>query len=196
MKIKSVIFMTAQETVEALGHDWGSWTVTREAQPGVAGEQQRVCARCGEIETEEIPALPEIVYTVTQGAGGNWTKGSGASFTITVKRSEDDANCFAHYVETLIDGQAVTVSAASGSTVVTIPANTLEGLSAGTHTVTVKFDDGEVSTQLTIKAAEQNNTPTSPLTGDGSHTGLWIGMACAAGIACAAAAVVMKKKRA
>jgi len=82
----------------------------------------------------------------------------------------------------------------------------------------VKFDDGEVSTQVTIKAAEQETTApaeetTAPAaettaaettaadpgrvpTGDSTRPGLWIGLACAAGIACAAAAVVMKKKRA
>ncbi len=142
------------------------------------------------------------VYTVTQGVDGSWTQGSGTDLVITVTSSEDNANCFSHYTETLIDGQRAAVSARSGSTIVTIPADVLERLSVGAHTVTVKFDNGEVSTQLTIKAAETTAAETTAAdpgrvpTGDSSHTGLWIGLACAAGIACAAAAVLMKKKRA
>ena len=207
---------TAQETVDALGHDWGDWTVTKEAQPGAAGERQRTCSRCDMVETEEIPALP--VYTVTQGAGGSWTQGSGTDYVITVTSNEDNANCFSHYTGTLIDGQRAAVSARSGSTIVTIPVDVLERLSVGAHTVTVKFDNGEVSTQLTIKAAEQETTApaeetTAPAaettaaettaadpgrtpTGDSTRPGFWIGLACAAGIACAAAAVAAKKRKA
>ena len=92
-----------------------------------------------------------IGYDVISGADGSWTKGSDKAYTITVKRSEDDACCFAHYVETLIDGKTVVVSAKTGSTVVTISAGTLEKLSAGTHTVTVKFDDVQTTAILTVK---------------------------------------------
>ena len=38
-------------------HTFGDWTVTQEAAPGEAGEQERVCTVCGYAETEEIPAL-------------------------------------------------------------------------------------------------------------------------------------------
>lgn len=38
-------------------HAFGDWTVTQEAAPGEAGEQERVCTVCGYAETEEIPAL-------------------------------------------------------------------------------------------------------------------------------------------
>ncbi|MBQ9814781.1 MAG: hypothetical protein IJM53_03710, partial [Lachnospiraceae bacterium] len=30
---------------DALGHDWGEWTVVKEPQVGVAGEEQRICKR-------------------------------------------------------------------------------------------------------------------------------------------------------
>ena len=52
---------------EALGHDWGEWTVTAEPTCGNAGSKMRTCARCGETETEEIPKTPhawgEPTYT-------------------------------------------------------------------------------------------------------------------------------------
>ena len=50
--------------IPALGHDWGEWETVTEAAPGKAGEKQRKCARCGETESETIPALPQT-FTVT-----------------------------------------------------------------------------------------------------------------------------------
>lgn len=44
------------ETIPALGHDFGSWTVTKEATCTEDGTRERVCSRCGEKETEVIPA--------------------------------------------------------------------------------------------------------------------------------------------
>lgn len=42
-------------TIPALGHKWGEWKVTKEPSCAV-GEKERVCERCGEKETEVIPA--------------------------------------------------------------------------------------------------------------------------------------------
>ena len=195
--------LAAQKTVKALGHDWGEWKVTTEPEIGKEGQRQRACSRCGEAETEPLAAL--IGYTVTEGAGSSWTKGSGTSYKITVKRSEDDANCFSHYSETLIDGRAVSVSAEPGSTVITISADTLEKLSTGTHTVTVKFDDGQVGTQLTVKAAPSpgpgpgpgpgHSHPTSPKTGDDQHILLWITLLIFSVLGLGASAIVILKRR-
>ena len=121
-----------------------------------------------------------ITYTVTGGADSTWTKGSSSTVTITVKRSEDDANCFTTYFDHVveIDGTALAASdyeAKSGSTVITLKAETLQKLSTGNHTVTVKFKDGEASTGLTIKAASgSTDKPTSPKTGDESNLHLWV----------------------
>lgn len=120
-------------------------------------------------------------YNITGGANVSWTKGSSEGFMVTVKRSKDDASCFSHYVETLIDGKKADVSAKSGSTIITISAKTLENLSKGSHTITVKFDDGQAETTFTIadKPAEQkeqsnkNSDSKSPKTGDNNLTGLW-----------------------
>ena len=51
------ISRTAQ-TIAALGHDFGEWTVTTEPSCTEAGQRQRACRRtdCGSTETEEIPA--------------------------------------------------------------------------------------------------------------------------------------------
>ena len=42
---------------EALGHDFGEWTVTAEPSCTEAGEEVRICARCGETETQTLDAL-------------------------------------------------------------------------------------------------------------------------------------------
>ena len=44
---------------EPLGHIWGDWIITKPAEIGVNGEQQRTCSRCNEVETQIIPALPQ-----------------------------------------------------------------------------------------------------------------------------------------
>ena len=38
------------------GHDWGQWTVTKEADCTAAGERSHTCLRCDLTETEAIPA--------------------------------------------------------------------------------------------------------------------------------------------
>ena len=43
--------------IDALGHDWGRWTVVRPATVYTTGLMQRVCERCGEVETRVIPKL-------------------------------------------------------------------------------------------------------------------------------------------
>ena len=119
-----------------------------------------------------------ITYTVTGGANSTWTKGSSATVTITVKRGEADDTCFSHFTGVEIDGVALAVGdyeAVSGSTVVTLKAAALQKLSVGSHTVTVKFDDGQASTGLTVKAGSgSTDKPTSPKTGDDSNLRLWV----------------------
>ncbi|MBQ9815423.1 MAG: hypothetical protein IJM53_06990 [Lachnospiraceae bacterium] len=45
---------------DQLGHDWGEWTVVKEPQVGVAGEEQRICKRDpSHVETREIAPLEE-----------------------------------------------------------------------------------------------------------------------------------------
>ncbi|MGM9671822.1 MAG: S-layer homology domain-containing protein [Oscillospiraceae bacterium] len=51
--------LVAQEEVEALGHDFGEWEVSKKATCTEAGEETRTCTRegCEEIETREVEAL-------------------------------------------------------------------------------------------------------------------------------------------
>ncbi len=45
-----------EREVPALGHQYGAWTVTKAATCTEDGEQSHVCATCGKVETETIPA--------------------------------------------------------------------------------------------------------------------------------------------
>ena len=51
------VILEEQESIPALGHDFGEWATTKEPTHGEEGEQQRECSRCGEKETQAIPAL-------------------------------------------------------------------------------------------------------------------------------------------
>lgn len=46
-------------TIQALGHDYGDWVITKEPAVEIPGEQTKTCNRCGHVITEEIPALPK-----------------------------------------------------------------------------------------------------------------------------------------
>ena len=60
---------TKTETINKIGHNWGEWTVTTPAQPGIKGEETRVCQNnINHKQTREIPALP-YVPTVNEETG-------------------------------------------------------------------------------------------------------------------------------
>lgn len=126
---------------------------------------------------------------VSADADHNWTKGSGVDVTATVKLAAAPDDSFAHYVRTEIDGISVPADAVEGSTVVTIKAATLQTLSKGVHTVTVRFDNGQAEFQMTVKP-----DPRSPGIGDERPTALWAALTvfAAAGLCCA---VLLGKKR-
>ena len=67
--------------VKAHGHDWGEWTVTKEATETAAGEKQRVCRRDpSHIEKQTIPAKGHASGTDPNQEGTDGTKvGPGAS---------------------------------------------------------------------------------------------------------------------
>lgn len=51
------------KTIPALGHDYGEWTVTKEATTTAEGEKQRVCSNNNShIEKQSIPKLPLRYY--------------------------------------------------------------------------------------------------------------------------------------
>ena len=49
------VWLTPQETVPALGHDWGKWLLTRGATETEEGVRERDCKRCGIGQAAHVP---------------------------------------------------------------------------------------------------------------------------------------------
>ena len=144
--------------------------------------------------TVRFKALPPAVYTVTAGGDSVWTQGGGA-LTITVKRSPDDSECFARFAGVMIDArllEAGEYSAVQGSTVVTLKAATLQALSVGRHTVTLRFDDGQVDTSLTVKQAPAT---IAARTGDDDSVTLYVSLLLLSTLGLGYTAVKCRRRR-
>ena len=143
----------------ALGHDWGEWEVVTPATETEDGLEQRICARCGEVETRVIPAAVEYRYVGTDGL--SWTKGGSEALTFTFKRSLADETTFSHFTGIMVDGVALPGSsdsgepnytARSGSVVVDLQPAYLETLGEGHHEMNALFDDGSASATFAVTA--------------------------------------------
>ena len=117
-----------------------------------------------------------MVYKIIEGANGTWTQNSDGTLTIRANGE------FSKFDGVKVDGKIVDTknyTAKSGSTIVTLSKDYLATLSVGNHTLTVLFNDGECSTNFTVKAVGDNNpgtavtpdnTTNNPQTGD--HSGI------------------------
>lgn len=202
-------FSRENKTIKDLGHDFSDWEVTKEATVDEEGEETRTCNRCGEKEIRAIPKLdpkptpdpeptPDIVYSIVEGDGNSWRKGSASTCDFIFERNTSDESTFSHFQGIQIDGKDVDSSnytAESGSVVIRIKPVFLETLTVGEHTLTAIFDDGNrVDAKFTIlKGAVTPSKKSSPPTGDENNIGLWIGILAVAVIA-AIAAVFLKRR--
>lgn len=120
----------------ALGHDWSDWTVTTPATPARKGIRTRVCARCGEKETEEFEFMPderlEIVALDTY-------KG-GRILDVQAK-----------YMPSGSTAGNVTWSSDKTNVIAVSSTGNLIGTGVGTATVTVTDGVETVSKQISIK---------------------------------------------
>ena len=188
---------------DALGHNWGAWVVTKEVTETEDGEETRTCTRCKETETRTIPHLV-VEYRNTRGDGNTWENGSSDALEFVFNRSIEDEKAFSHFTGLQVDGKDLDVAnytAVSGSVIVKLKPEYLETLSAGKHTLTAVFDDGNnPSAEFTINEKKQAAAPTpaktsgtttvtkkssqsaakgsakSPKTGDSSSPLLWISL--------------------
>ena len=100
-----------------------------------------------------------MVYKIIEGANGSWTQNSDG--TLTVRANGE----FSKFTGVKVDGKIVdrnNYTAKSGSTIVTLSKDYLATLSVGNHSLTVVFNDGECSTNFTVKAVGDNNSGTNP----------------------------------
>lgn len=107
-------------------------------------------------DTATVPAETPS-YTNTSGAGSNWTIGSTGTLEFRFSRSVNDADTINHFTGIKVDGTVVDPSNytySAGSVIVNLNPGYLQTLSAGDHTLTAMFDDGDdVTTGFTILAA-------------------------------------------
>lgn len=162
---------TREKAGTALEHQPGGWIIDKEATATTDGEKHKECTVCRKVlETETILATgtPGGRYKILEGADQTW-KGSGS---LTIKANGN----ISKFTGIKVDGVAVDSSnyeAKSGSTVVTLKESYLAGLSAGVHTLTFVYNDGEVSTRFMIADKETSGTPEIPdnSTKDNQNTG-------------------------
>ena len=95
-------------------------------------------------------------YKIIEGANGTWTQNSDG--TLTVRANGE----FSKFTGVKVDGKLIdreNYTAKSGSTIVTLSKDYLATLPVGNHSLTVVFNDGECSTDFTVKAAGDNTNP-------------------------------------
>lgn len=99
---------------------------------------------------------PSPVYTILEGNGSTWTKGSSGDLHF---KSDGP---FAKFTGIRVDGETVNAQnydASSGSTNVELKAAYLEQLTAGSHALTLEYTDGEVTAAFQILDAPAQEAP-------------------------------------
>jgi hypothetical protein len=147
----------------ANGHDWGEWTVIKEATATEDGLERRVCKNNPEhIEERAIPATGEqpveTKYEV-EFDDADWTKGSGKDLGVTVYTDPHKDEVTINDVK--IDGNSIVPDGAhiDDNGKLFIDAAALEALDAGNHTITFEIDDATVEKTLEVKAAQGGEQP-------------------------------------
>ncbi|MBR3261719.1 MAG: hypothetical protein IKF93_01185 [Lachnospiraceae bacterium] len=156
----------------------------------------------------------EIEYIPEEGADGDtvtWESGSDAGLAFTLHRTPKDSAEIsqAHFLGVQVDGNPVTegkdYTVEFKSVHVTLLPSYLSTLSAGTHMLTILFDDADdVNIPFVIKEAAPSPAPTpgpspapGPNTGDATNYTIWI-ILMAVTLAVIIAAIVLlvhKRKR-
>ena len=123
--------------VNALGHDWGEWSVTVEPTETEPGEKARVCGRCGVTDTAQVPptaVVPPEVWAVnytmyiSNVEGANYMRYAPGIHTTTktLRQSEGLKQYSARFIAAgTVDGVFSTQLASSGM-----------------YTVWIRYDDG------------------------------------------------------
>ena len=97
-----------------------------------------------------------VDYKIIEGANGAWTQNSDGTLTFRANGE------FSKFTGVKVDGKLIdreNYTAKSGSTIVTLSKDYLATLPVGNHSLTVVFNDGECSTDFTVKAAGDNTNP-------------------------------------
>ena len=92
--------------VDASGHLYSAWITDIYATPNSSGERHRTCSVCGNVETEEIPQLPALLF-----AGTSLTLQKKPKVNFAVKKDLIDSNGYTNpFVVFSISSNDITVS--------------------------------------------------------------------------------------
>ena len=105
-----------------------------------------------------------VTYTIVSGGNQTYYKGSNTDIVITASGAANKLQGIEIDNGNPIDPANYEI--ASGSTILTLKAAFLENSSLGAHTITFKYDDGEVETTLTVAEATNNGTSDPDPNGD------------------------------
>jgi len=154
----------------------------------------------------------EATYAVVGLGSTSFELGSGEDITVAVERSKDNDSIATHFKGVLIDGVEVdyyNYELAEDNSSVIIRADALEGLDAGTHTITIVYDDGTAEVELVVTDANEPTAAVEKITeteaGDtepvnftaekSSNWGLWIALGIVAVVVIAAIPIFIIKGR-
>lgn len=160
---------------------------------------------------------PEIEYTAESESGEDvptWESDSDDGLLIHIHRNIDDDSAKEHFRGVKVDDMPLTertdYTVVFASVHITLLPTFLQTLSAGTHTMTIEFDDGSATIPFELSEAtpepdsepdiapepETDSKPApAPSTGDGSRPVLWIIIMAAALVIVAVIVVIMIRKR-
>ena len=160
-------------TVNALGHDWGEWQITKEPTETEEGEKERVCRREG-CDAKVVVAIPannqdpgesQVSYYFTDDSQFTWTKGGESGMLVIVKNTVagDDGDTFEKMSRVLVDGRELdsgNYTAIEGSIRLTLKPAYLQSIDTGEHTLKVELADGSVEHLFTVRASGSSDTDT------------------------------------
>lgn len=139
---------------------------------------------------ENIPATP-TEYAILDGANSNWTLDSGES--LSIRGSGEFSQFVGVKVDgTLVDAENYTVE--EDSTIVTLKADYLNTLTAGSHTIELEWTDGSASTTFTVHAPAADNETQSSQPG-GSRLWIWVALVVVIGAGGLGIVLFGKKKK-
>lgn len=174
-------------------HSWDEGVVTIAPTASEKGVRTYTCIVCGETKTEEIDKItPEII----EGESLQWTQGGSGTLTFRSNASFND------FINVLVDGEVIgseNYDLREGSIIVTLKADYLATLSAGTHTVGIQSVTGTATTEFKIVTKEEEKDPVkpgdlqSPQSGDNSNMLLLIALLFVSGSTLIALGVKRKK---
>lgn len=137
---------------------------------------------------ENIP----VAYDILDGANSSWTLDSGESLSIR------GSGAFSQFVGVKVDGaivDAANYTVMEGSTIVTLNADYLNTLTAGSHTIEIEWTDGSVSTTFTVHAAAAAENDAQSSQSSGSRLWIWIVLIVVLGAGGLGIVLFYKKKK-